>query len=284
MRLCECGCGQEVPKANKFILGHSFKGRHHNKEVRQRISEVRKQLLAEGKIISGQKPRLANVPKEELTDLYWGKQLSLQEVGKIYGVTSTTIMKRMKVLSIPRRVIHGFLKDVTREQLVHLYNKQHLTTYDIAKMYNVDPSSIWERMRHLGITLRQSGGRKRGVIGKGWHKTGHGYIRCLMPDNSPYTTMARPDGYVLEHRLRMAEHLVRCLLPREVVHHINGVKDDNRIENLEVFSSTASHSVFNNACRECSLRKEIRLLRWQIKEQSEQIKNLTATLMGTGDK
>ena len=82
---------------------------------------------------------------------------------------------------------------------------------------------------------------KRGLAAIGRWKGGKrmllGYVRSYKPDH-PFHDI---DGYVMEHRLVMEEHLGRYLTPKEVVHHINKVKDDNRIENLQLFDSNSMH-------------------------------------------
>lgn len=60
-----------------------------------------------------------------------------------------------------------------------------------------------------------------------------GYLLVYQPDH-PW---AQKSGYVAEHRLVMEQALGRYLLPLETVHHKNGVRDDNRPENLEVWYS-----------------------------------------------
>jgi len=71
-------------------------------------------------------------------------------------------------------------------------------------------------------------------------KSGYVYVR-VYPDNPFFESMANKLGYVAEHRLVMAEHLGRPLKPTEIVHHKNGVKTDNRIENLQLFVSLEEH-------------------------------------------
>lgn len=61
----------------------------------------------------------------------------------------------------------------------------------------------------------------------------NGYIEIWAPKH-PH---ARGGKYVREHRLVMEEHIGRYLEPHELVHHLNGVKNDNRIENLKIVTN-----------------------------------------------
>lgn len=65
--------------------------------------------------------------------------------------------------------------------------------------------------------------------GRTYHKAG--YVMIKVPGH----IRATRSGYIFEHILVMEETLGRYLTAGENVHHRNGVKDDNRPENLELW-------------------------------------------------
>ena len=66
--------------------------------------------------------------------------------------------------------------------------------------------------------------------------TKQGYVLVWNP-NHPNANKGKGKEYIFEHRLVMSEHLGRALEKNEVVHHKNGNKYDNRIENLELLTN-----------------------------------------------
>jgi DUF971 family protein len=86
---------------------------------------------------------------------------------------------------------------------------------------------------------------------------------------------------VLVHRLIMAEFLNRPLLSNEMVHHINGIKTDNRIENLALVTNNTHPLSYKDGyqrglfdglqLRDRELEKQIKLLQWQVKELAQQL-------------
>lgn len=69
---------------------------------------------------------------------------------------------------------------------------------------------------------------------RGGFRMSAGYRELFIPSHPNAST----SGYVREHRYVMSEHIGRPIAPNEHVHHINGNKVDNRIENLQLMTAS----------------------------------------------
>lgn len=92
------------------------------------------------------------------------------------------------------------------------------------------------------------------------HVKGYKYVKC--PEE--YKHLANKDGYVFEHRLVWEQNNNACLLPWIDVHHLNEIKTDNRIENLEAITKTkhcpihVKKDLSNRSCLLCGNKTYIR--------------------------
>lgn len=81
---------------------------------------------------------------------------------------------------------------------------------------------------------------RKGVDSPTWNggtSKSKGYVEIYSP-NHPHKNKR---NYVLEHRLVIEKKLGRYLESFEIVHHLNGIKDDNREENLSLLTKN-THS------------------------------------------
>jgi hypothetical protein len=124
----------------------------------------------------------------------------------------------------------------TNKELVEFFGRSEASIQHKARRLNLrkdkDAISVHRAQMRGEKSPAWRGGRKL-------NKRGH----VLVYDkDSPY---ADANGYVLEHRKIMMEYLGRPLKDNEVVHHINGIKTDNRIENLQVMDR-GEHTVVHH--------------------------------------
>lgn len=157
------------------------------------------------------------------------------------------------------------------EKLIRMY--PYLSNEDLSKIFNRSIGSIQHKASRLKLKKDKDvsslirGKTREGEKccnwkgGKKINRKGHVLV---LRKGHP---MADKQGYVLEHRLVMAEYLGRMLRSDEIVHHKNGIKTDNRIENLEIMTNsehTKLHHIGSKRSKET--REKIRQSKLKRKE------------------
>lgn len=159
------------------------------------------------------------VEKDVLLKLYVDEQKPMHLIAKELGIAIGTVYKYLKKYGIETRdqkttfTMKG--RKLTKEQCekLSIRNKGKILTTETK-------NKIAEAHKVGGI------GHKK--------KRSDGYLAIYFPDHPKSTT----DGYIMEHILVMECLIGRHLKEDEVVHHVNGKRQDNRKENLKLMTKS----------------------------------------------
>ena len=165
---------------------------------------------------------------EYLRHSYVDKEMTMSEIAEEVGCCSATILNHLKRIGVDTRTNYtGRDKWELSEEAKANISKAHK-----------DKEVSEETRKKMSKAAK---GRESPNWNGGKRHRSDGYIQIFNPEHPN----SCKEGYVMEHRLVMEEKIGRLLKKKEVVHHINGVRDDNRPENLKLFKSVGEHTKFH---------------------------------------
>ena len=182
---------------------------------------------------------LNRITDADLQHLYWDDGLSGKQIASLLDCTPAAVSMRMKASGIKTRHASSYPpSDAQKEAWAK--NGKRLSSYPQTKAARIATGE------------KNKGRRKREDYEFGGHekKRSDGYIKVYVPDH-PHCTS---EGYVMKHILVVERSIGRYLTEKECVHHINHIRDDNRIENLMLMTKSehcSMHMKERHAKRRC---------------------------------
>jgi transposase len=159
--------------------------------------------------------------KREVLEAAYNELKSMKKVADRFGVSKRLIMNCMNKCGIKRNPMRIPLNV---SEIARLF-RNGKSIKELAQKYSVSETTIKKRLWERGI--------QTDTFHKGYKIKDSGYVKILLPDHP----RSDKDGYVPEHTLVMERNIGRYLKDNEVVHHINGIKGDNSIENLQLMTA-----------------------------------------------
>jgi len=143
-----------------------------------------------------------------------------------------------------------------RNWLFQKYANENLGICKIGDMLGASSSTISNWLHKLNIPVRKPGRhlieryREKAHNWNGGKTISQGYLCEMVDFDHPAKDKNK---YVRRHRLVVENKIGRFLNKREMVHHINTIRLDNKIENLMVFPNPKEHSKFHRFLEKLSL-------------------------------
>ncbi|MDD5064961.1 MAG: HNH endonuclease [Phycisphaerae bacterium] len=158
------------------------------------------------------------------------------------------------------------------------------TTRDVANELKIGNATVYRWCKDI---IRKNSNIDRSEENNGNYKGGH-------INQAGYRIIYNGKRKILEHRYIVEKHMGRKLKNYEIVHHINGNKTDNRVENLKIVTRSThqkehAESVSERACiicgKEYSKPSYTSISQWKIRKTcSAKCRNKLHSLMFSGEK
>ena len=155
------------------------------------------------------------IEKEVLEEYYVKQGKTMREIGLVFDISAATVLKYMRIYGIKSRPRYMGMKGK--------HHKKEII--EMLRRVNTGKKVSTETRKKISEAKKIKGsGHKK--------KRDDGYIIVYYPTH-PNSTK---DGYIMEHHLVMEKHIGRPIRKDEVVHHKNHIRDDNRLENLQLMT------------------------------------------------
>lgn len=183
-------------------------------------------------------------------------------LGTKYGCSLKTILNivnRHGLESKPRGNSYKELSEDNKKIIEQMWDKG-CSRNEILECINVGHEILDRWLIEIGKNPKNRfATRENHPMWKGGKRiNGHGYVEILLSKDDPFYCMTNSIDYVLEHRYVMAKHLNKVLYKCHSIHHIDGNRANNNINNLEL--RTGSHpSGITCICNKCGSKNIIAL-------------------------